>query len=348
MNGSEDMGNFGNRVTIRDIAAACEVSTATVSRVLNHIPGGYSAKTENRILNAAEKLGYVPNRMARSLITRRTNLIAVLVPDIHYCFFQDFFVGLEQYLNRYGYRVLLCNTQERQDLEEQYIRELCNGLVDGIIISTLNKEEGTETILDIWEKGFPVILLERYGKNLDRICQLHVDNYGTGRMAVEHLVSRGHRRIAFIRGSEEAYNARIRFDGYVDALKENHIPYDSSLVETGNYSFDSGTAAMEKLLERDGFTAVIGANDLMTVGACKAITQKGLKIPDDISVIGVDSTILTRTQEPAITAMDFCATELGEKAGSLLTEMIDGRQQKQIIFRQEARFVWGQSVKNIE
>ena len=341
------MGNYANRVTIRDIASACEVSTATVSRVLNHIPGGYSAETEERIRDTAEKLGYVPNRMARSLITRRTNLIAVLVPDIHYCFFQDFFVRLEQYLNGFGYRVLLCNTQEQQELEEQYIRELCNGLVDGLIVSTLNTDESNEALLDISRKGFPVVLLERYGEGLTELCRLSVDNVGAARVAVNHLYGEGHRRIAFISGGEDAQNARFRFEGYLEGLKDNGLEYDKELVSDGNYSFESGTSAMQKLLERGGFTAVIGANDLMTVGACKAITQKGLRIPDDISVMGVDNTILTRTQEPAITAVDFCAAELGEKAGSLLMKMIRDELPEKEIYMQEPRLVPGHSVSKV-
>ena len=339
------MGNFGKRATIRDIAAACEVSTATVSKVLNHIPGGYSAETEARIRAAAEEQGYVPNRMARSLVTRKTNLIAVLVPDIHYCFFQDFFVGLEQYLNNFGYRVLLCNTQERQSLEEQYIRELCNGLVDGIIISTLNKEEGNERILDVAREGFPVILLERYGAELEGICSLRVDNYGTARKAAEYLCERGHRRIAFLRGGNEAYNAKVRYEGYLDGIRSYGIEPDESLVAEGDYGFESGIRAMESLLAKRDFTAVIGSNDLMTIGACKAITQHGLRIPDDISIINVDSTILTKTHEPAITSLDFGATALGKKAGSLLVRMINGETPEEMIYMQEPQLFEGQSVR---
>lgn len=342
------MAKTGSRVTIKDLASICNVSTATVSRVLNHIKGGYSGETEARILRAAEEMGYAPNPMARSLVTRKTSLVAVLVPDIHYYFFQEFFAGLEEHLNDYGYRLLLCNTQEDSGQEELFIRGLCNGLVDGIIVSTLNNKEQNDLLVELDRERFPIITLERYGEDLGDLCCVQIDNFEAGRMAVDHLYSQGHRRIAFIKGKREAKNAEIRYQGYLAGLRENGLEPDKSIVRYGDYSFASATKAMEELLETGGFTALVAANDLMTLGACKAITKAGRRIPEDISVLGLDRTILTDTHEPSIVAIDFCAHEIGHTVGKCMMAMINNQPLEEKVIRQNPVFHSGKSIRLIQ
>lgn len=341
------MAKTGSRVTIKDLASICKVSTATVSRVLNHIKGGYSGETEARILKAAEEMGYAPNPMARSLVTRRTSLVAVLVPDIHYYFFQEFFSGLEEYLNDYGYRLLLCNTQEDAEQEELFIRGLCNGLVDGIIVSTLNNREDNGLLVELDRERFPVITLERYGEDLGDLCCVRIDNYEAGKMAVDYLYSQGHRRIAFIKGKRESRNAEIRYQGYLAGLKAHGLEPDESIVRYGDYSFQSATRAMEDLLEAAGFTALIAANDLMTLGACKSIVKAGRRIPGDISVLGLDRTILTDTHEPSIVAIDFCAHEIGREVGECMMAMINNQPLKARVIQQNPIFHSGNSIRSL-
>ena len=342
------MAKTGSRVTIKDLASMCDVSTATVSRVLNHIQGGYSGETEARILKAAEELGYAPNLMARSLVTKKTNLVAVLVPDIHYYFFQEFFAGLEAYLNKFSYRLLLCNTQEDPRQEEQFIRSLCNGLVDGIIVSTLNSREENDLLIELNKEHFPVITLERYGEELRDLCSVQVGNFDAGRMAVDYLYSKGHRKIAFIRGKRDARNADIRYEGYLAGLEACGLWPDESIVRYGDYTFEAGRQAMSELLEAGGFTAVIGANDLITLGACKAIMKTGRRIPADISVVGIDKTILTDTHEPTIVSIDFCAHQVGITVGECIMSMINGESLGKRIFRQRSvLFEDGKSVRGV-
>lgn len=342
------MKKSGNRVTIKDLAGYCGVSTATISRVLNHIEGGYSAETEARIFDAAEKLGYIPNTAARSLVTQKTNLIAVLIPDIHYYFFQEFYAGLENYLGKHGYRILLCNTAEKSSSEEQFIQGFRNGMVDGFVVSTLNDEENNDRLLELSEQGIPVVLAERYGENREELCGVEVDNYKAGYLAVEKMHQAGHRRIAFVRGKRGARNAEIRFQGYVEALKHFGIEYDEALVCYGDYEFDKATHEVKKLLEKTEFTGLIASNGLMTAGACKAIVQAGKKIPDDISVIGIDRTLLTDTHEPEISTMDFRPYEVGVTAGRYLLDLIKGNSIKKKIKRISLAFHEGESLKIIK
>lgn len=341
------MGKENRRVTIKDLASVCGVSTATISRVLNHIKGGYSAETEAMVLETAEKMGYVFNPMARSLVTRKTGLIAVLVPDIHYHFFQDFLAGLEEHLDQYGYRLLLCDTQGSQQKEQQYIQSLSNGLVDGIVVSTLNGREKNKMLLEMQERRFPVLGLERYGEEMCRICSLGIDNVLAGQMAVDYLYERGHRRIAFIRGAREAKNAELRYQGYLRGLEKFGIPMDEQLVVFGDYSFEGGIRAARELLERDNFTALIAANDLMTVGACKTLIRTKYKIPRKISVLGLDRTILTDTYEPTIAAVDFCARKLGEKAGEYLMAMVGGEDLRGLSYILKPELYEGKSVRAV-
>lgn len=341
------MAKSGKRVTIKDLASICGVSTATVSRVLNHIDGGYSGETEARIRQVADEMGYAPNPMARSLVTRKTNLVAVLVPDIHYYFFQELFAGLEEYLNPFGYRLLLCNTQESQEQEDQFIRSLSNGLVDGIIVSTPNIRENNQLLADLHKKHFPVIALERYGEGLDGVCQVQIDNIAAGRMAVEHLYRQGHRKIAFVKGSREALNAGLRYRGYLEGMEACGLKVDETLVRYGDYHFQPAIHATNELLERGDFTALITANDLMALGACKAILKTGRRIPDDLSVLGLDRTLLTDTHEPSIAAIDFCAHNIGRTAGKCMMTMINGGVLEQKIYQQKPVFHEGRSVRKI-
>lgn len=341
------MATGGKRVTIKDLAAQCGVSTATISRVLNGIPGRYSSDTEARIRQCAEDMGYVPNQMARSMITQKTNLIAVLVPDIRYHFFQDFFFALERFVTPRGYHLLLCNTQENQAMEMAFVKELTNGLTDGILISTLNSNEQDDYIRELCDSGFPVVLLERYGKKLDNIPHVQVDNYLSAKIAVDYLCNLGHRRIAFIKGAENAKNAEIRYQGYLDGLKAHGIELDLELVSCGNYSFESGVSAMTELLDRAKFTAVVPANGQMTSGACKAIRKRGLRIPEDISVLGLEKSILTATHEPPVTTIDFGAEKLGERVGEYLLDMINGETIAETNYIQPPELFVGRSVQKV-
>ena len=324
------------RVTIKDLASVCEVSTATVSRVLNHIPGNYSAETEQRILDAAKQMGYYPNRMARSLITHKTKLIAVLVPDIHYYFFQDFFSGIDRYFGQFGYRILLCITQENAQNERVYLSELSNGLVDGIIVCTLNKKEDNSLIIQLAAEKYPVVTLERYGSELAGLCNVRIDNELAAKLAVDYLVENGHRNIAFLKGHPEANNGELRYRGYLRSMAEHGLAVPASHVRRADYLFEASVVATHELLnECPEVTAIIAANDLMSMGVSKAIVQAGKRVPDDVSVVALGGAILTLTNEPTLTTVDFQADELGALAGECLRAQIEGKplQQREYVLR---------------
>jgi DNA-binding LacI/PurR family transcriptional regulator len=334
-------------VTIKDLAIASGVSIATVSRVLNNIQGCCSAETEARIRQVAEEMGYAPNVMARSLVTRKTGLVAVLIPDIHYYFYQEFYFGLEDYFNRHGIRPILCTTLQSQEKEKEYIQQMSNGLVDGMIISTLNSAENNEEILKLREKKFPLVLLERYGRDLESCCSVRVDNSKASEIAVDYLCRMGHRRIAFIGGPEASYNSMLRYQGYLNGLRKNGIEVDSRLIACADYQFEKSVVETRKLAEEQEFTALVAANDLMCVGACTALVKMKKKIPQDVSVVGLDNTAYLELYQPAITAVSFHALEMGKCAARCIKEQIDGKGNKKKDYSFTPTIKIGKSIRNL-
>lgn len=335
-----------NRVTIKDLANECGVSIATISRVLNKIPGCCNAEMEARILDTVKSMGYHPNLVARSLVTRKANFIAALIPDIHNYYFQDFYTGLESIFNENGYRVLLCNTQGSKEKEAHFLNELQMS-VDGFVVSTLNDDEDNTKIKKLHEDKIPIVTLERYGEKLDDVYKIQVDNILSTKLAVDYLYKNGHKRIAFIKGPDTAINGELRFRGYITALKSHGIDVDYNLVKSGDFKFEAGLSTAEKLLEQGDFTAVIAANDLMAVGACRAFRMAGKKVPDDISVIGMDGTMISETYHPVLSTIVFHGYEMGVCTAQYLMKIIEGEapSNKQVVFTPELRC--GESIRNI-
>lgn len=339
--------NSKRNVTIKDLAKATDVSIATVSRVLNNISGCCSAETEARIREAAKKMGYTPNKMARSLVTQKTGLVAVLIPDIHYYFYQEFYTGLEEFFKQHGIHPILCSTLESAVRENEFIRNLSNGLVDGMIVSTLNSAENNKEILKLAEKKFPIVALERYGDDLDSLCNVRLDNCMSAEMAVDFLCKRGHKRIAFVSGPDTASNSIQRCEGYINGLKKNNLPVDERLIVYADYQFEKGLSEVTKLAKSEEFTALIAANDLMCLGACNSIIKLNKKIPEDISVIGLGNTAYLELYQPSLTAVSFHGYEMGAYAAECMKDLLDGKDIKNRTYMFKPTFKMGKSVRAI-
>ncbi|MCM1289649.1 MAG: LacI family transcriptional regulator [Corallococcus sp.] len=274
------------RITIKDIAEMCGVSVTTVSLVLNNKKVRTSVQTKQKILEIAQKYNYTPNSLAVGLVTRRTNTIALLIPDISNVFFSQIAKHLESNFGKYGYNLILCNTNDNAAEQEKYLQLLLNRGVDALVMCVANDRSKTMEILDDFAAdNVPVIAFDRSFDNLK--CPLVVtDNKNGAKDIVEYLIGLGHKRIACISGS----NARLyseRLDGYKQALSENGIEYDGNLVRNGDYRYESGYLLTKELLCEKP-TAIFVCNDMMAYGAYKAIEENGLSVPDDISVVGFD------------------------------------------------------------
>ncbi len=281
------------------------------------------------------------------MVTKKTNIIGVILPDIYNYYFQDLFKGAEDYLSKNGYRLILCNTDGDPQKEREFLLSLSQGMVDGIIVTTSNRAEDNAVILELSAKGMPIVTVERYGKDLENIPQVCFDNKNAMVKAVEALHSNGHTRIAFLRGPMEAYNARLRYEGYQEGMRKAGLAIDDRLVLQGDYKMDSGERAAQMLLKGTEFTAIIASNDLMALGACKAIYKAGKAVPDDISVIGFDGTLLAEMHQPPLATIVLHGYDMGSASAENLLRMINqkGGVEKNIRFMPELRL--GSSIRNL-
>lgn len=311
------------KITIKDIAEMCGVSVTTVSLVLNNKKVRTSAQTKQKILEIAAKYNYTPNSFAVGLATRRTNTIALLVPDISNGFFSQIAKHLESNFGKHGYNLVLCNTDDYAAEQEKYLQLMLNRGIDALVICVANDRSETMGILDDFAAdNVPVIAFDRFFDNLK--CPLVVtDNKSGARDIVEYLISLGHRRIACISGSNsQLYSERL--DGYMQALSENGIDYDKNLVRNGDYRYESGYNLTKELLCAKP-TAIFACNDMMAYGAYKAIEENGMSIPEDISIVGFDDLMFSSLLSVPLTTVRQDVAGMCEKICSLTLDAIHGK-----------------------
>lgn len=301
--------------TIKDVAKLANVSTATVSRVLNS--NGYvNHSTKVRVNGAIEKLNYRPNDVARSLFKGRSKMIALFVPDIMNPFFPELARAVEDMTNQHGYTFVLCNTDDNIEKELTYLNALQQKSVDGIIVVSSSITNAYLNKMDT-----PIIALDR--KLSDSLPSVTVNNRDGGREAVRHLKATGCKRIAHLCGPDYVSNTTQRMQGYLDEVK-NADWFLSSYIVSGDYNFDKAMEATLLLLkahpEIDG---IFVANDVMGVGALKAAAALNISVPDELSVIGYDGIALGKTTTPTLTTMAQPIYEIGARSAEILLNQIN-------------------------
>lgn len=311
------------KVTIRDVAREAGVSVATVSRVLND-SGPVSAVTSQRIREIATRMRYVPNSAARSLITRRSTTLGVLLPDLHGEFFSEVIRGVDQTAQRSGYHLLVSGSHNDKGEIEAALRAM-RGRVDGLIV--MSPDIDSAALVANLPASSPVVLLNCFVDG-DAFDSLTIDNFGGARAMVRHLLAAGHRRIAFIRGAERNHDAAERLRGYRAALKNGGIEWDEALEFDGDFTESSGHLAAKRITAMPRRpTAVFAANDSMAIGALAAIREAGLEVPDDIAVAGFDDIPISRYMSPPLTSVRVRISEMGERAVHMLLRAIEGKNQ---------------------
>lgn len=306
-------------VTLRDVAREVGLSVATVSRVIN----GQSVvreETRRRVEEAVERLGYVPNTAARSLITQRSHTLGVLLPDVFGEFFSELIRGIDRTARRLGYHVLISGSHSDLAETEAVLRAL-NGRVDGLVVMTPGI--GAEQLRRNLPSGVPAVLINQRGAGTD-FDSVRIDNRGGARRLVEHLMGLGHRRIALIGGPEDNEDARERAEGYREALAAGRLPSPADLVLAGDFGQESGYAAGQCLLGlEDRPTAVFAANDSMAVGCLFALREAGLAVPFEVALAGFDDIPIARFLTPALTSVHVPIARLGEHAVTRLVERLE-------------------------
>ena len=309
------------RVTIKDIAKRADVSTATVSYVIND-SRYVSPALKTRVLEAIEELGYYPDDNARSLRSKRTSTIGLIVPDNSNPFFAEIAKGVEDAGFEAGYTVILCNSNAMLERELAYLEVLLSKRVDGMILfSTTTKLEQVDAIV---RRGIPTAIFYREPGGLD-VDTFILDNLQAGYQATSHLIELGHTEIACIRPLSLTNPSAQRVDGYKKALEDHGLMWREALMPQGNNLISGGEQAAWKLLESgQRFSAIFACNDAMAIGAMRALREAGFRIPDDISIVGIDDIILAAYSNPPLTTIASPKQEAGRLAVEHLLERING------------------------
>jgi DNA-binding LacI/PurR family transcriptional regulator len=302
--------------TIHDVASRAGVSVATVSRWL----AGHNVRAGEDVRRAVEELGYRPNASAQSLKTGRQGTIGVVVPDITNPFFAAVVKGLEKAIPNGSYRILLASSDESAEREAEVLADL-EGRVDGFVLAPANEQDRAP--LALHRAGVPVVLLDREVSGGEVHDVVLVDNVHGAAAAAEHLLSLGHRRIAMINGPDDTTPGRERRAGFTRALREAGVPDDPALDFTGDFREESGWTLANRMLDLvDTPTALFSANNQMTIGALKALRSRGVRIPDQLSVVGFDDLALGSLLEPPLTCVTRADEEQGELTMRLLLERL--------------------------
>lgn len=338
------------RVTSTQVAKLAGVSRTTVSFVLNEVPGmGISEETRERVLMAARQLGYVPNALARSLVTGATKTVALLLPHgdhVHIdvdAYIPRFVAGLSLTCHASGYKVLLEPVAET-NRPGAFVDLVDSGRIDGLIV--LNPRHIDEAYLyELASNGFPLVV---FGSNLPEqhgICRIGVDNREAARRATAHLIGLGHERIAHIGFASDDYQVvRDRLLGYRQALDEHGIGERAGWIGYGNYSAQSGYEAMRAMLARaPGMTALFAGNDTIAFGALAALREAGLRTPEDVAVVGYDDIPLAAFACPALTTMRTDPFKEGNDAAATLLRVIGGGAPEESCVREIAPLIVRQS-----
>ncbi len=320
-------------MNIKDIAAYAGVAVSTVSRVINNHPD-VSEDTRKKILTIIDEHGYIPNNSARNLKRTVSNNIGVLVKGIYNPFFAKIVQKIGEEINERGYSMILHYNHgdiSDFDIASELIKEKkLRGLI------SLGGEFGESIEEKLAELEVPIIIVSaKISKNIDKslFSSISIENEQAAFEAVDYLCSLGHRKIGIISpGYDDKSIGTLRYEGYKKALEHNQIEYNRQYLEIGRYTFESGFEAMERLLEKDlSLTAVFVISDIMAIGAAKAIMSRGMKIPEDISIIGFDGIDYTQFFHPSITTVDQPEESMAKQSVDLLYKLINNKCEHQHI-----------------
>lgn len=313
-----------SKCTIRDIAKKAGVSHTTVSLVLNNKENRVSQATKDKIIAITKEMNYTPNQIAVSLATKKTFTLGLMLPDLSSTHFSAIASGVQSYAQSQGYSIFLCNTNGSVEKCVAYIQEFVKRSIDGIVLippATINENNDNEKLsVALEECDIPYVLVEHAVLHLFHDF-VTIDNRSGGFIATSHLAELGHQKIGCITGPLTEIGAKRRFRGYKEALAESGLELQKPLVHAGDYTFHSGVEGGRTLINK-GSTAIFCCNDLMALGVNKAAAELGIRIPEDLSLVGFNGDPICEYLNVPLTTVNQPSSAMGRKACEILLDRI--------------------------
>lgn len=318
-------------VTIYDIAVKLNLATSTVSRALNNNPS-ISKKTIEKIKKAAKEMGYRPNTLAASLRGNKTKTIGVLISKIDRPFLSSLISGIEVTAQESGYTVIIAQSHDSYEDEVKLAKTLYSSRVSGVICSLAMDTKDTSHFNNFIEKGVPLVFVDRVPRDFNTF-RVMIDNYSVGYKATKHLIEQGCKRIAHFTGSQTRYIYSERKRGYIDALKDSNLTIDESLIcYFDNLSYIEGENATKKLLlAKNPPDGIFATNDTSAVAAIKAAKKLGVRIPEDLAIIGFNNDPISSIIDPELSTGSHPAIKMGEICANKILEHLDEPKNKDIM-----------------
>lgn len=309
------------KITLNDVAEKANVSKTTVSMVLNNKPINVSDETRKNILDAAKELSYIPNTIARSLSTKKTNTLGVILPDIENPFFAEMGKAIECTAEELGYNVILCNSYDKEEREEKQTKLLISRLVDGVILASGGNDDRCLKLMR--NNKVPFIVVDRYIKTDLDYSGVFCSNEEGIKLALDYLYKKNKRNIAFVRGERGVQTADSRYDYYEKISKEFGI-FNKDLIFEGKFDITGGMKATENLIKSiKKIDAILYSSDIMALGGMKILIRKGYNIPKNVSIMGYDNINISQIMEPELTTIAQPIYKMGETACKLIVDIIE-------------------------
>lgn len=312
------------RATIKDIAVKANISYSTVSRALNN-KYGVNPGTREKILRIADEINYLPNAIARGLVSKQTKTIGLVIPDLRNPFFPEVASGIGESAAENGYNVFLCDSNWSREREEQYIKLLAERRVDGLIVAPIgNSIDGLKTIT---KDMLPVVYVSRAPANTNH-SYVVIDNVRGGFLATKHLIESGYESIGFIGATEDSATSDERYIGYQRAFEQYSMAIDENFIKIGDFKQKSGYDILQKMIHNGNYPrSFFVVNDMLALGAIQAVKDSGLKVPEDIAIVGFDDIPVASLQEVQLTTILQPKFVMGKIAFEMLLEVIESNEE---------------------
>jgi LacI family transcriptional regulator len=317
------------KVTIHDIAEKLNITASTVSRALNGNPR-ISERTKKAVLKIADELNYEPNQVASALRSGRTQLIGMLVPSINRAFFSSIIRGVEEVANSLGYHVIVSPSYENLENEERVIKAFLSARVDGIIASIGKNTQRFEHFEQVLRRGLPLVLFDRTTPLL-QTSQVVIDDYQGAYIATVHLIEQGCTRIAHFTTERKINIYKERYRGYINALEDHGIPLNESMVFSGNLQLEDGQShTLELIGSGSQFDAIFSASDYAAMGAMQVLKEHGIRIPEDVALVGFLNEPFTSFTDPPLSTVNQFPIEMGRTAANLFFNALNSEKKKTV------------------